>query len=215
MKYHLTNIFADQTLSDTVLELASTTGSPERSYWKMISCRLIEGYEYDGRAARLFRMDPTKEWRWKDDELSQSVKTLVEPFIHHYSRLTRVELLIQKPGESVYCHKDRITGQVYDNCAAIGEYAADWHAHGKQCNADPLIHQQQHYLGGRLSLGKEGRSYILDMDDKPKKSYYIINNEFFFLNEDVLHGADSVDFWRGVVFFDGIHNPEVMSKYYV
>lgn len=212
MNYHLTNIFADQKLSDTVLELASMTASPERSYWKMISCRLLTGYENDGRAARLFRMDPTKEWKWKDDELSQTVKALVEPFVHHYSRLTRVELLIQKPGESVYCHKDRITGQSYDDGISIGTYAADWFRHAENCNADPLLHEQQHYLGGRLALGPEGRSYLMD---NQTKSYYTTKNEFFFLNEDALHGADSVDFWRGVVFFDGVHNPEVMKPYYV
>ncbi len=213
MSVQLTRIDANQRLADYVLDLASKTESSERPYWKMISCRRIDGYE-DGRALRIFRMDGTKKWEWKDDPLSRGVRHLVEPFVHHYTSLTRVMLLVQKPNEEVYCHTDRITGQEYAEGVCMGKYEDDWLKYRDQCNADPLQHQKQHYLGGRLSLGPVGLSYTLPILSSPVKTYYQTENQFFFLNENVFHGADPVDYWRGVVFFDGIYNPEIMQKYY-
>ena len=208
-----TGIMADRHLADAVLGMATKAEAPERSYWKMISCRETEGYE--GRSARILRMDPTKDWEWKTDPLSQTVKRLVEPFVHHYSHLTRVELLIQKPGEAVYCHKDRITGQIYNGIVSTVGFEEDWEKYGPVCNADPTQHEKQRFFGGRLSLGACGKSYILQsISSRPEKVYYHYDNQFFFLNEDVFHGADAVGFWRGVVFFDGIQNPEVMCRYY-
>ena len=210
----LTTIEADADLAERVLTKGIAESTHERSYWKMFSCRHLSSGQ-DGQAARVFRMDPTKEYEWGDDELSQMVKTLVDPFLFHYDHLTRVELLIQKPGTEVYCHTDKITGQIYeDGMACPPRYKDVWEEHGPLCKADPWQHKKQHYLGGRLALGPQGRSYFMESLIPPEKIYYATQNLFFFLQENLYHGAEPVDFWRGVVFFDGIHNPDVMKAYY-
>ncbi len=208
----LTDLESDSDLAQHVLAQCIHTPTLERDYWKMFSCRTL-GSAYSPREERIMRMDHTKTWEWHGDKLSQDVRRLVEPFTdRYYSHLTRVELLIQKPGNEVPCHKDRITGQQYGDFIAIRPFEDDWNRFNANCHADFRVHWKQHYLGGRLALGPQGLSYVLN--EPPRKTYYETASKFFFLNEDVLHGAEPVDFWRGVVFVDGIHNADAMEQFY-
>lgn len=207
----LTNIHADKHLSDIILEEMKTSDSKpisRKEHWISHTCRGI-GDTYSPNDI-VFRLDHTKEWSWFGDPMSLMVKELLEPFEKAYDHMTRVVLLIQRPGFAIPQHTDWITGQIYKNDEVYirPNDIKQWFGVREECKANPYAHENQHFYGGRLALGQQSHSYVV-VDGQ--KTYYETGNEFFLLDEKTPHGADSVDYWRGVVFVDGILNIKFLN----
>ena len=201
-----TNIYADKNLSDIILEKMKTSDLKpiiRKEHWISHTCRGVGG-KYSPNDI-VFRLDHTKEWSWFEDPMSLMVKELLEPFEKAYYHMTRVVLLIQRPGFAIPQHTDWITGQIYKNEEIYirSNDIKPWFRFRNTCGANPYAHNKQYFYGGRLALGHQSHSYVVE--DEQKK-YYETGNEFFLLNETRTHGADAVDYWRGVVFIDGILN---------
>jgi hypothetical protein len=163
------------------------------------------------------RLDDTLQWRWLDDEAGQRITAILAPIASVFQLITRVNINLQLPGQTLPMHRDLVAGNEYDGL----DSATHWRPGDRRLRyvGDPWLEQarplanRDHKAGGyyavRIPLSERpddpGLPYIVH---DHTKMYYSTQDRVFFLNEyEVYHGADPVEFWRGVIFVAGILDP--------
>jgi len=164
------------------------------------------------------RLDDTLRWRWLDDDAERRITAILAPIAACFRLLTRVNILLQVPGQNLPAHRDLVAGNEYDGLAS----EAHWRPGPRRLRytgdawlekVRPLAnrsHKDGGYFAVKIPLSERpddpGLPYIVHGD---QKWYYSTHDRVFFLNEyEVYHGSDAVDFWRGVIFVAGILDPE-------
>jgi hypothetical protein len=183
-------------------------------------------YEY------LLRHDHRIQWQWETDDLSVLARDTLEPAImHFFKELTRVKILLQRPGVNLPAHRDITPGQTYDNMryadrGILGDQQMVYRGPKWLNDIIPAIestlHADQAYYALKVPLDIDNtvpRSYLLDMVDfvdddySSNKIYYDHGGQPYWLNEySCLHGVDAGDEWRGVFFIDGILNMQAIKQ---
>jgi hypothetical protein len=170
-----------------------------------------------GRWAYQCRLDDSLRWRWLDDDAERRITGILAPIAPCFRLITRVNINLQIPGQDLPMHRDLVAGNAYDGL----DSATHWRPgpHRLRYLGDAWLEQvrplanREHGAAGYLAV----KIPLSERDDDPglpyivhdnQKSYYSTDNRVFFLNEyEIYHGADPVDFWRGVVFVAGILEP--------
>jgi hypothetical protein len=159
------------------------------------------------------RLDRDLPWIWTDSEASPLVRRLLEPVLPLYRRLTKVNVVLQVPGEPVPSHRDLVYGNTYrlespyhwrSGPSALVYEGEPWVPHTAPISS--VSHEENGYLCLKIPLSERpddaGNPYV---ELRGERHYYTSRNRFFFLNEvEMLHGAEPTSFWRGVVFVNGI-----------
>jgi hypothetical protein len=165
------------------------------------------------------RLDPALEWEWAPGEAAGLVRELLAP-LARLGRVTRVKAILPLPGVRVPAHRDLVPGNEYDGLAepcAVAQGARRLRYQGVPW-LPPAPPTDAHRAVGYLSLkipiserpGDAGRPFVI-MDGR--RRHYSSRGRLFFLNEyELLHGADPVDFWRGVVFVSGFWDPAALAS---
>lgn len=186
----------------------STLPSPVFNFLKQNSHLYAE-------VCHFLRLEPNICWRWSNRSIAKKLEEEISSLMFFFKRLTRVAAFLQKPGMSINAHCDLVPGCRYKGI--VDEFTAEIKSdndliyQGAKWWKDifthqyPLVHKKQGYLGLRIPISLNpnllGRQY-LKLDSK--KYYYDTANRAFFINEyQIMHGADAVDFVRGVLFVDG------------
>jgi hypothetical protein len=160
------------------------------------------------------RLNTSVNWGWVDNSASVKIKQILEPIVFYFSRLTRISLVVQIPGQNLPAHRDLVVGSEYAKMCSeeltlsgakqLKFKGPKWYQQLNMTNLRDL-HRDQLYLTLKVPISEDigscGRPFVIF---NGKKIYYSSDNQFFFINEvDLKHGADAVDFYRGVVFVDG------------
>ncbi len=179
-----------------------------------------------GRLSYLLRLNPQFDWYWVEHPLVETIKSIIKPLEPAIERLNRITTIVQIPGREVPAHRDLIVGDSYkemrsENETFFGEkelqYKGDpWFAALVNFTTDKELHKKQDYYGLRIPLsdreGDNGRPFI--QEKTGLKHYYNVGNKLFLLDEaSAAHGADAVDFYRGVVIVDAQLNIELIRKW--
>jgi hypothetical protein len=178
--------------------------------------------DHYGRWTYLARYDASLRWSWRDDSCRKIVESFMDKLNGIYKAVTRVNILLQRPGIPLVPHRDLRAGEFYPDMKrpevnAIGterlRYIGDaWFAHHAEKIEDSL-HRDQKYLSLKVPLterpGNPGNPFVVA---NQRKIFYDSLGNALFLNEaEMQHGADPVDFYRGVVFIDGILDLQRLS----
>lgn len=168
------------------------------------------------------RLDPTLDWEWLPGPASELVRGILRPHAPLFQKLTRVKLLLQLPGKRIIAHRDLVPGTVYDDMASEFDHGrgasrltyrgASWLEEVKPL--EPASHRDNLYLAMKIPLSERadepGRPFVTLAG---RKRHYTSDNRLFFLNEvEIDHGADPVDYWRGVVFVNGIWDAAAVAR---
>lgn len=166
------------------------------------------------------QMHPGMKWKWIDHEAAQVVqRELQSIFDEFFESVSSVIVLIQKQNCLLPPHRDIIPGNKYSDLlhprsSLPGEFEGlflgeDWFAEF----ADDLVggHEDNRYFTLRIPLGIEGRGFPFIYNNY-KKDYYTSNGRAFFLNDTTFHGADPVDFPRGVLIPYGKLKMEALDR---
>jgi hypothetical protein len=152
------------------------------------------------------------KWDWLDTEAACEVRELLKPIEKVFSKLTRVKIFLQIPGQRTPMHKDLAAGNYY---RVKGPYSyvrgpdLVKHLGDAEINAldpapDTSAHHRQNYLALKIPLteveGDYGRQVII----AEKPYFYSHGGQFYCFSEANWHGAETSPFYRGVVFVDGI-----------
>lgn len=168
----------------------------------------------------LFRHHPMANWIWETDRAAALVREIVEPYTRIFSRMTRIKIHLQKPGQRVIFHRDLSAGRVFKLQNPLStSLGTEDHTYQMYPWVDlkdfPLTHLKSneslaYSLKIPLSLdtANYGRQTILDQ----KPYYYSTSGNLYLLNESNFHGAETVPHVRGMVFIDGIIDLEAAFK---
>jgi hypothetical protein len=147
------------------------------------------------------------------------VKSLLEPVEHLFTKLTRVAAFVQTPGMRIGAHRDLIPGNSYKHIQS--PYSQKFGGYSGVYRGDPNLivenntrHPDQRYLNLKIPISSDpnnsGEPYIHNGKDK---LYLKSNDCYYFINEyEIMHGCDPVNFYRGVIFIDGIINMDVLEQ---
>lgn len=143
-----------------------------------------------GKWAFYNRLYPDVEWAWTDDACCETVRRVLRPLEPLIRRLTWVIVLLQVPGEAVPVHRDFVPGTRH------------------------MSREDNLFLSLKIPLSEHpdrpGQPYIIQ---DGRKHHYSSKSRLFFLNESaVMHGADAVDYWRGVVFVSALWNVDEIRR---
>lgn len=201
---------------------AQVEGNLIKPFWMAAGLRDMDLESYNelsdnekGRLSYLMRLRPGMKWKWENRPIIDTIKNIISPLNSYIKRLNRVVIILQMPGKSVPPHRDLIVGDTYENMES--RTSTLWGNKTLQYLGDPWfsainkeipnnnLHEKQNYFGLRIPLsqypGNNGKPYL----QRPgaEKQYYNVNNQLFLLDEaSTNHGADAVDFYRGVVIVD-------------
>lgn len=171
--------------------------------------------ELHGRWTYLNRMNSELSWTWTDSDSAKIVKRVLEPLRPYFKCVTRVTVLVQRPHVPLSAHRDLVPFNEYENLLEASKtfwgdkrlrYEGDPWFKNFQTRHDCDLHRRQEFMNLKIPLssrpGTPGRPYI---QSPREKLYYDSEDHIFFLNEaEVEHGADAVEFHRGVVIVDGL-----------
>ena len=147
------------------------------------------------------------DWQWISSDITDLVKNeigKIRPLYHH---LNRVKILLQNPGTTVPMHRDPVAGSVY------GGQVFSPPEPGIEIKVN-TYHKDQNFLCIKIPLTSKPKNNgepRLEIDGKRYR--YEVGRNFFLLNEiEMTHGAAPVDFYRGVIFIDGLLNMEAVKS---
>jgi hypothetical protein len=162
------------------------------------------------------------DWIWTDSAAVPVVRRILEPLLPLYRRLTKVNVILQVPGEPITAHRDLVHGNTYDDLES--PHHTNLGPHRLRYEGEPWIeevapirsasHEENLYLCLKIPLSERpddaGNPFV---ELRGKRHHYTSRNQIFFLNEvEMLHGADPAPFWRGVVFVNGILNVDELRR---
>jgi hypothetical protein len=142
----------------------------------------------------LNRFNRDIKWTWRNTPASQLIQQILSP-LEGIVEFTRIFTLVRKPGESAPTHTDVAYGHSYkEGYVTYPEFTGNLQDH-----------HDNNYAAIRIPLtemaGNNGLPYLY-MNEKPY--YYNAGTNLYVIDEvRHAHGADPVDFHRGVVFVDG------------
>lgn len=181
-----------------------------KSYPEGLSKYETQRYSYLARGAE------NLDWQWLDVPGVEEVRNLLTRNLDKLLlSINRVSIIIQKPGFAVPAHRDLIVGSTYINMKEVystflGDkkltYQGEEWFHKRINVNENTYHKDQGYYGLRIPIserpGENGAPFI--ENSSGEKMYYDCGNNLFLLNEAELeHGADPVDYYRGVIIVDG------------
>ena len=160
-------------------------------------------------------------WSWNKNQAAEKVQELLAPIKYLFESFTRVSLIVQIPGMSIPAHRDLVVGDTYFNMESeqltfkgkkkLQFKGPDWF---KDFNNCVDIHKKHLYLNLKIPISENpnscGNPFIIH---DGQKKYYSSDSSYFFLNEaEIEHGADSCQFYRGVIFVDGFINVDQLHS---
>lgn len=163
------------------------------------------------------------EWYWTDHPSSAIVQRLIAPLSKCIQKVTRVVVTLQIPGVGIKAHRDLACGNAYlqmsePHSTRIGSKNLTYKGDSWFPSVDKILLSRQHEKQGYLSL-KIPITERLNLCGKPfivhggKKNYYSSERSLFFLNEvEALHGADAVDYYRGLILINGLFDYDAILK---
>jgi hypothetical protein len=172
-----------------------------------------------GRWYYYMRLNSRVGWQWENNPATEVVRRLLQPLEPYFKCFTRATVILQIPNVALPAHRDLVPFNEYENMFSphstlpgdkkltyVGE---GWLAPEPNYKSD-VSHASQGYLNLKIPISANphspGAPYI---NDRGEKYYYNSQNKILFINEvEIEHGGDPVDYYRGVVFVDGIFNPE-------
>jgi len=212
---------------DAIIENVVRRGytEPEQPFWLKYDVRSLEHASiwgtYDEEPSPpdfFYRLYPDAEWYWEDNEVAELVKPITAEVEHLFIKMTRIKAFVQKPGEPIAAHRDLTPSHEYRHItnpfqAAVGGYSGYFQGHRNLRMPPNTRHSDQKYLNLKIPLSADpergGKPYIVPTDGV--KRYLKAEDHFYFLNEySIFHGCDEVDYYRGVIFIDGILNMDAI-----
>ena len=209
-----------QQIVDFVVNTQKTVGGarslhvlkiPQEAFWKSFTLMSTEkniphNSQPKGLSDFWQRHHTELDWQWISSDITDLVKNEISKIRHLYLHLNRVKILLQNPGTTVPMHKDPVAGSKY----------------GGQVFSPPdpdieikenTYHRDQNYLCIKIPLTSQPKNNGEPRLEIGGKRYrYEVGRNFFLLNEiEMTHGADPVDFYRGVIFIDGLLNMEAVG----
>lgn len=172
----------------------------------------------------LFRHHPQSEWTWSEDFLSEQIKLLLQPYLNFFLHPTRVKIHLQVKNSDVFMHRDLSAGQKY---FLKNELSTELGPKYIKYRMYPWVDLSDFELGRnedsycryslKIPISENRLNYGLQFIAEPnsselKKYRYTTNGNVYFLDESEFHGAEHVNHIRGLVFVDGILNPEVLKS---
>ncbi len=213
---------------DAIIENVVKGGytSDEQPFWLKYDVRSLEHasiwgtYDEEPNPPDFFyRLYEDAEWYWEENEVAELVKPLATEVEHLFTKMTRIKAFVQKPGEPISAHRDLTPGHQYRLIAnpfqaSLGGYSGIFQGHRNLRMPLNTRHSDQKYLNLKIPLSADpasgGKPYIVAKDGV--KRYLKSEDHFYFLNEyEMFHGCDAVDFYRGVVFIDGILDMDALE----
>lgn len=175
---------------------------------------------YDGDtppADFYYRLEPESHWKWLDNDAATILRPYVEGVAHLFHHITRVKVFLQTPGMAINAHRELVPGNHYrairsplDSSygASSGVYQGE---QGVRVSENDR-HKAQRYLTVKVPLtsqpGDPGRPYVV----KDERVFFNTHDCLYAINEyEMAHGAEPVDFWRGVSFIDGILDMQALE----
>lgn len=176
----------------------------------------------DGRLPYYLRLKEDVEWQWLNNKLASLVQQALSPAQKLFLRVTRVTVLLQIPGQAIPAHRDLIPGNTYEQMQSndftfLGDktlpYLGESWLQDLALSFSTNSHEKNHFLNFKFPLSMQesnGDAYIIWNN---KKLIYDPQGHGFLLNEAYMeHGADIVDFYRGVIFVDGFIDTNYLSQ---
>ena len=214
---------------DAIIEETVKLGSidEDRPYFIRHEVRTLVPESIDGAyygsmpptdADFFFRLNPVGEWQWLDNAAAEVLKPYHEMVRHLFVKLTRVKVFIQRPGHIIHPHRDLVPGNQYEGLddpytQAPGDFNGVYAGHPLIPTAPNTRHADQKYLNLKVPLtsqpGNHGLPYLVWNGGR----YFIDSRDHMYcINEvELLHGVEPVEFYRGIVFFDGIMDIEAIE----
>jgi len=203
---------------------------PELKYW----------HDTDPFFHANYRLTPEVEWRWifEDEGMIEIGNRLIKDVSSFFTKITRIKINVLHKGGEVGVHRDFCSGQKYPSLTrwgeeALNDYTPDiydrelkgpflWNDNlSNDCRfADEIYplaregHSDQNYYSLKIPISENPKSQGKPFYYTPEKEKIIFNSNFnsYFLNDFCLHGADSVDFYRGLFWIDGFINEKGLAK---
>jgi hypothetical protein len=176
------------------------------------------GYTLD-RWAYFARLDRTLPWTWRTGPAADLVGRVLDPVRPLFRRITRVTAIVQEPGEEIEARRDLVPGTHYalvapdrwQAGAVVQRYVGErWLDRVRPI--DSIDHADNQHLCLRIPIserpGDAGLPFVVVGGTK---YHYSSRGHLFFVDETVLHGADPVPFWRGVVIASGLLDPAALA----
>lgn len=122
-----------------------------------------------------------------------------------YKRLTRVKVILTVPKTCVPIHRDKVVNTNYDvipyQVQIKGLAGHDFHERNREWAIKiPLSERPHQYAGGLVN-------------DRDRLYQYDPEGNFFAIKEvTISHGTQPVDYYRGVIFLDGILDPDALES---
>ena len=207
-----------------VLKSGYTT--TEQPFWVQHDVRSVDhsslwGSYDDEPAPRDFyyRLYPQADWHWETNNITPLIMPLAMQVEHLFEKMTRIKVFIQKPGESIAAHRDLVPGNRYEHIgsafeARLGAYSGVYWGSRNLRMGENTRHRDQKYLNLKIPVSERlddsGKSFIIATNGV--KRYLLADDNFYLLNEyEMFHGCDFVDFYRGVIFIDGLLDMEALE----
>lgn len=168
------------------------------------------------RVEFLFRHHPTPKWIWAESDLSHLVQAKLREFDKAHpgviQYMTRVKIHLQEPGRRVPFHRDLTAGHTYN---LKNELSTDPGPHSLRYKMSDWVRLEDFNLDFNLKSSHNGFSLKLPLSQrfgfygKPLMfdqgvCEYTSNGSYYLLNESQPHAADPVEYYRGLIFVDGI-----------
>lgn len=180
----------------------------------------ISEYEF----SRLFyylRVHSELEWTWNETPIGQICRQILAPLSPLVHKFTRISVLLQIPNMAIPSHRDMVPGNTYKNMMSrnLTAWGKETHLY---CGEEWLqslpwkledgAHKKNNFMNLKIPISERqdfGKPFVRF---NGKKLVYSTGGRAFLLNEvEIEHGADPVDFYRGVIFVDSLLNFEAIS----
>lgn len=165
------------------------------------------------------RFDASVSWRWREHPATPIVQRLLEPVMPLFRQLTKVGVRLQRPGHASPEERHLVVGCSYglaspynsrEGTRLIRYEGAAWLTALRPIESTALEDGRAFALKIPLTMRPpdNGRPYLRDRD----QIFYSADARYLLMNEIVPHGAEPVDFWRGVVVVHGILDWEAVKR---
>ncbi len=205
-----------------------------RSYdiWAALAVRAIDPKSFPAKYLNqrisqveyLFRHDPRTQWNWREEmPLTPLIKKIVAPYEKLFSFFSRVKIHIQRLNHTVHFHRDLTAGLEYQIINSLTTEWADTKPIAYQMypwvdlndlppnshESDPLL---RNAFALKIPLSENPENYGLQTIVDGRPYYYTTQGNAYLLNENCYHGTQAVPFYRGLIFVDGIINPQALKE---
>lgn len=219
-----------QTIIDETLEWGATSFEYNAiPVWKsVVFTNMFRDDNFVEEPQYPFRLDDRVTFEFRNMLRCNKSSMIIQELLSQIPlyKVTRVLVLLQEPNIKLGEHRDLVPGHLYDNMEDKtsvlygdktlryeGTYHKAFQSLGLEIK-DTEVHAAQSYMSLKIPLsvmpGNPGLPFILN---DGVKTHFNTHDKLYLLNEyECEHGADAVDFWRGVIFVDGFFNLDVLNQ---